>query len=374
MGGRSAAGGAPAADGTPVGHGLCFRDPSEGEAALTEPPEERRLAAVMFADVVGYTRLMAEDEAAGIEVRARHREVARPLVEAYGGRWIEERGDESLSVFPSALDAVNCALALQQATAAERDLTLRIGIDLGDVVFRGEAVLGDGVNVAARVRETAAPRTVHVTRRVFDSVKNQGHVVARAIGGRRLKNVARPLHIFELSGSPGPPPASPGAGGERSRREAIRSLAVLPLANLSDDPGQQHFVDGMTEQLISHLAKIRSLRVVSRTSMLQYADSRKPLPEIARELGVDGVIEGSAAREGDRVRVTAQLIDGIEDRHLWAESYERDVRGLLALQSEIARSVAREIRLQLSPHEEAQLAGPLGRWFARIRSFGVPED
>jgi len=340
--------------------------------------EERRLAAVLFADVVGYSRLMAIDEETGLRARRRHREIARPLVESYRGRWIEERGDESLSVFPSALDAVNCALAIQQATASEADLSLRVGIDLGDVVFDGDEVYGDGVNVAARVRETAEPGTTHVTRRVVDSVKNQKHIDVRALGEHQLKNVSRPLLLFAISGTPGPPPrayaARSQATPERERQVEIRSMAVLPLANLSREEQEEPFVAGMTESLIASLAKIGSLRIASLTSVMHYAGSRKPLPDIARELDVDGVIEGSVQREEDRIRVTVRLIDALTDRLRWSESYERHVRGVLALQSEIARSVAREIRLQLTPREEAALAGPLGRWFARVRRIGVPED
>jgi class 3 adenylate cyclase/TolB-like protein len=304
--------------------------------------EERRLAAVMFADIVGYTRLMAADEERGVRARRRHREVARPLVESYSGRWIEERGDESLSVFASALDAVNCALAIQAATDSEPDLTLRVGIDLGDVVFDRDEVYGDGVNVAARVRETAEPGATHITRTVLDSVKNQNHIDARELGEHQLKNVSRPLHLFAITGTPGPPPGSISSDlRDPVPQVEIRSIAVLP---------------------------------VSRTSVMSYAGSRKPLPEIARELSVEGVIEGSVLREAERIRVTVQLVDGFTDRVRWAESYERHVRGVLALQRAIAGSVAREIRLQLSPREKEALTGPVDRWFARVRRLGVPED
>ena len=337
--------------------------------------EERRLAAVMFADIVGYTRLMAVDEERGVSARRRHREVARPLVESYSGRWIEERGDESLSVFASALDAVNCALAIQAETASEPDLTLRVGIDLGDVVFDRDEVYGDGVNVAARVRETAEPGATHITRTVLDSVKNQNHIDARALGEHQLKNVSRPLHLFAITGTPGPPPGS-FSGGLRDQvpQVEIRSIAVLPLVNISDGEQDESFVDGMTQSLISTLGKIRSLHIVSRTSVMSYAGSRKPLPEIARELSVEGVIEGSVLREAERIRVTVQLVDGFTDRVRWAESYERHVRGVLALQRAIAGSVAREIRLQLSPREKEALIGPVDRWFARVRRLGIPED
>ncbi len=334
----------------------------------------RRLAAVMFADVVGYTRLMAEDESAGALARRRHGELARPLVERYGGQWIEERGDESLSIFQSALDAVNCALAIQAASVQDSILQLRIGIHLGDVVFENQSIYGDGVNVAARVREHADEDGLVVSGEVWQSVRNQPNLETTSLGLRKLKNVDRPVALFRIRGTPGEPASTPLGEATPSDSSEIRSLAVLPLANLSGDPEQEHLADGMTESLIGELAKIRSLRVTSRTSIMQYKTARKPLPEIARGLKVDGIIEGSVVREGDRVRVTAQLIDGRHDHLVWVDRYERDVRGILALQSEIARTIPKQIRLQLTPREEELLAGPLARWFAKVRRLDVPED
>jgi len=348
---------------------------------------ERRLAAIMFTDIVGYTALMGRDEAAGRRVRERHEAVVRPLVDRYHGEWVEERGDESLSTFVSALDAVNCALAIQSELAGDAELSLRIGIHLGDVTVEGGRVFGDGVNVASRIRALSEPRGICLSEPVHDSVKNQPGLGFHAMGQRELKNVEKPMAIYRVdSTAPVATPASARLGRPSSRAALwtvavvapllliaavawwlnrpsaedaalppIRSIAVLPLENLSGDPEQEYFTAGMTEALISDLAKIASLGVVSRTSVMQYAGARKPLSEIALELGVDAVVEGSVLRAGRGVRVSVQLIDARRDRHLWSRSYERELRDILRLQSEVARAVAREVQLKLAPTDQARL-------------------
>ncbi len=347
-------------------------------------PTERRLAAIMFTDIVGYTALMAESEAKGLRVRARQGEVLRPLVEEYGGEWISHVGDETLASFPSAVDGVNCALAIQAALDDESELRVRIGIHVGDVVVREGSVHGDGVNIAARIRPLAEPGGVCVSDEVQNAVLNQRNVEIRSLGEHEFKNVPRPVSVFALSGTAAAPSpisrvAEPsyvrprpvalaaigaallaGLGWWALSRSTvgtgpIRSIAVLPLENLSGDPEQEYFADGMTEALIGDLAKIGALRVISRTSVKRYKGSDKSLPQIATELGVDGVVEGTVMRAGDRVRITAQLIDARTDHHLWNESYERDLRDVLAVQSDIARAVATQIQLELTPHEVALL-------------------
>jgi TolB-like protein/Tfp pilus assembly protein PilF len=313
---------------------------------------ERRLAAIMFADIVGYTALMAADEAGGIRARERHRALVRPLVEKYHGEAIEARGDESLAVFPTALDAVNCALAIEEALAADSELRLHIGIHVGDLVVERGEVTGDAVNIAARIR-SFAESGVCVSGEVYHSVRNQPNVEARPLGEHELRNVGRPVALYAIRGAAAAPRAATVRPAESGR---IRSLAVLPLENLSADPTQEYFADGMTETLIADLGKLRSLRVISRTSVTLYKGARKPLPEIARELAVDALLEGTVIREGERVRITVQLIDGRTDHHLWAERYDRELRGILEVQGEVARAVAREIELELSPREGERLS------------------
>jgi TolB-like protein/class 3 adenylate cyclase len=346
---------------------------------------ERRLAAIMFTDIVGYTALMAESEERGLRARERHRTVLGPLAEQYGGRIVDENGDELVLSFASAVDAVNCALAGQSALRDDAELRLRIGIHLGDVVFEHGRIYGDGVNVAARIRPLADPGGVCVSDEVQHAVQNQENIATRSLGARELKNVPRPVEVFTVSGKAQPPRLASVAAPEPRRRSfllaawvaavvvvmaigagwwlypwpqtlsPIRSIAVLPLENLSGDPAQEYVADGMTGALIAELAKLDSLRVISRTSVMQYKGTRKPLQEIAQQLGVHGIIEGTVIREGDQVRVTAQLIDARNDTHLWADRFDHDLPRVLALQSDVARAVAEQIRLELTPAEHVAL-------------------
>ena len=344
-------------------------------------PVERRLAAIMFTDIVGSTALMAKSEPVAMRVKQRHRTLVRTQVDRYHGEFIEAPGDETLSIFGSALDAVSCALAIQTETEAETELRLHIGVHSGDVLRQGPEIHGDGVNVASRVCRVSEQGGVCVSGEVYKSIRNQPGIEAVSLGERELKNVPEPVAVYSVTGSaaePGPVSSTvPRArwtlpalaavaaiglvvGGwlyrPTSSTGAIRSIAVLPLENLSGDPEQEYFADGMTEALISALAKIRSLRVISRTSVMLYKGARKPLPEIAEELDVNAVLEGTVARSESRVRITAQLIDARSDHHLWAETYERDLKDVLALQGQVATAIAREIRLQLTPEERTRLA------------------
>ncbi|MEE8508596.1 MAG: tetratricopeptide repeat protein, partial [Myxococcota bacterium] len=344
-------------------------------------PASRRLAAIMFTDVVGFTALMAESEERGLRVREGHRTLVGPLVRRYGGESLEIRGDECLSVFPSALDAVNCALAIQAGAAGEPDLALHVGIHLGDVLIADGEASGDGVNIASRLSSLSEGGGVLVSAEVHHAVRNQPGIEATPLGEHDFRNVGRPVDVHRLTGSPSasratarvPTPrrrtrlslagitvlaalgvwfwqALPASSGE------IRAIAVLPLENLSGDPGQDYVADAMTTSLIFDLAKLGTLRVISRTSVMRYRDAKIPLPQIAKELGVDAVVEGSVQIAGNRVRIHAQLIDARSDHHVWAEQYDRDARDVLALQREIAHAIAREIELTISPLAEASLA------------------
>jgi TolB-like protein/class 3 adenylate cyclase len=347
-------------------------------------PIERKLAAIMFTDIVGYTALMAESEEKGLRARGQHRAALGPLAERYRGQIVDESGDELVLSFPSALDAVNCALAVQAQLRNDPELQLRIGIHLGDVVFEGGRVYGDGVNVASRIRPLAEPGGICVSDEVQHSIQNQENIETRSLGEHKLKNVPRPVHVFAVTGTASPLRPISAVPRRRELRTGawasvlfaalivaglgawwlkrvgtgvtpIRSVAVLPLENLSGDPEQEYFADGMTEALIGDLAKLGSLSVISRTSVMRYKNSEKSLPEIARELNVAGVVEGTVMRAGDRVRITAQLIDARNDTHLWSDRYDRELSDVLALQSDVARAVAKQVRLKLTPEERASL-------------------
>jgi adenylate cyclase len=357
---------------------------------------ERKLAAILSADAVGYSRLMAEDEEGTARTLAACRHLISDLVGQRAGRVVDAPGDNVLAEFPSVVDAVRCAVQIQEELKRRnselpegRRLLFRIGVNLGDVLVEGDRIVGDGVNVAARLESLAEPGGVCISGMAFDHVEGKLEIGFEDLGAQRVKNLTRPLRVFRvlLAGASGaaaeagrapratqrwlavaaaalaaalviafwqwpvPPHESPAGALPLS----IHSLAVLPLENLSGEAEQEYFTVGMTEAIIGQLAKIASLSVVSRTSVMQYAGVRMPMGEIARKLGVDAVVEGSVLRAGDGVRVTVQLIDARNDRHLWAQSYERDLRDVLALQGEVARAIAREVQVVLSPADRAKL-------------------
>jgi adenylate cyclase len=302
---------------------------------------------------------------------------------------IGEIGDGTLSSFHSAVDAVNCARELQATLVENPELRLRIGIHVGDVVFTDKTVLGDGVNIASRIHELAPPGGICVSSNVHDEIRNKPGTSFKDLGEQRLKNVSRPIRVYQvvasdhqveatrrqlrtvliegavalivavlvvvLMRSRSPAPASPPA--QTAAKHTISSIAVLPLDNFSGDPNQEYFADGLTDELTTDLATISALRVISRGSVMQFkGDHRPPTPQIAKLLNVDAVVEGSVMRVGDKVRVTAQLIDAPADRHMWAKSYERDSRDVLAMQDEIAQAIAREVNVELTPAEQAHFA------------------
>jgi len=355
----------------------------------------------MFSDIVGYTAIMGRDEHAGLRAVREHRAHLRAVLPRFNGRLIGEIGDGTLSSFHSAVDAVNCARELQATLVEDPELRLRIGIHVGDVVFTDNTVLGDGVNIASRLNAIASPGGVCISERVYDDIRNKPEIHVQDLGEQRLKNVARPIRAYALTAENAVQPRSvrglAAAVGKSSATHrgrilglsailavalvaavsiwrwpgllnswrsgtpapGIRSIAVLPLENLSGDPAQEYFADGMTDELITDLAKISGLRVISRTSVMKFkGEHREQLPEIAKALNVNTIVEGSVLRVGDKVRITAQLIDAPTDKHLWAESYERDTRDVLTLQDEVASTIARQIDVELTPDEQARLAKP----------------
>jgi len=355
----------------------------------------RELAAIMFSDIAGYTAIMGRDEQEGLEARAAHRELLRTILPGFNGRLLGDLGDGALSSFQSAIDAVNCARAFQAASANNPQVKIRVGIHVGDVLFSDNTVLGDGVNIASRIVALAPPGGICISERVYEEIRNQRGMAVRSLGQKNLKNVNRPIGVYVMSegadaqaGSESSMPKSGRiarmaiavagviafaaiayvvalrrssqaptvAASPSGKAQVIRSIAVLPLDNYSGDPNQEYFADGMTDELTSDLATISQLRVISRGSAMRFkGEHRPPTPEIARLLNVDAVVEGSVLRIGDKVRITAQLIDAPADKHLWAKSFERDSRDVLALQDELASAIAHEINVQLTPAEQARL-------------------
>jgi adenylate cyclase len=371
--------------------GIIHRGQRGLESETVSGRERRELAAIMFSDVAGYTAIMGRDERQGVKVIADHRARLRAFLPRFNGRLVGEIGDGTLSSFHSVIDAVECARELQASLWEDPELRLRIGIHVGDVLLTNNTVLGDGVNVASRIHALAPPGGICISQKVYEEIRNKPEIGVKSLGDTRLKNVADPVRLYLIT--PGAPAAHPTQRIDRNGRHLllgavsavllaaiiygvmkwklnsepiaehqaasarmIRSIAVLPLDNFSGDPNQEYFADGMTDELTTDLASISALRVISRSSVMQYKGShRPPAPDIAKALNVDGLVEGSVLRIGDRVRITAQLIDAPSDRHVWAKSFERTSRDVLALQDELAEAIAQEIKVQLTPQEQEHL-------------------
>jgi adenylate cyclase len=337
---------------------------------------ERRLAAIVAADVAGYSRLMGRDEAGTlVRLRALRRELIDPQIGEHKGRIVKTTGDGILIEFPSVVEAVACALAVQRGMGEheagipqEQRISFRVGINLGDVIVEDGDIHGNGVNVAARLEALAEPGSVYVSAIVRDQVEGRLDCAFEDLGDQSLKNITRPVRVFAVRGprpNPPLPGLDPGITGEGSARSARvgaplplpdkPSIAVLPFQNLSGDPEQEYFADGMVEEIITALSRIRWLFVIARNSSFIYKGQAVDVKRVGRELGVRYVLEGSVRRSGDRVRVTAQLIDAISSAHVWAERYDRDLRDIFAVQDEITASVAGAIEPALAEAEQQRV-------------------
>jgi adenylate cyclase len=311
----------------------------------------RKLAAILAADVVGYSRLIEADEAATLTaLKERRKKILEPLVSKHHGRIVKLMGDGVLIEFGSAVEAVQCAVDLQQAMAdaneglpAERAVVLRIGVNLGDVVVEGGDLFGDGVNVAARLEALAEPGGICISAPVRNEVHGRLSIDFEDAGKIGLKNLARPVHVFRMKGK------DPAASAEVRPREgpAKPSIAILPFVNMSDDPEQEYFSDGITEDIITELSRFRDLHVIARNSSFQFRDKNVDAKRIGRELGVQYLVEGSVRKSGTRVRITAQLIETETASHLWAERFDRDLEDIFELQDEVTQSIVAALPRQL---------------------------
>ena len=310
----------------------------------------------MFTDIAGYTALMGSDEQQAFALLRKNRDLQKPLVEKHGGAWLKEMGDGVLASFDSAYMAVRCGLEIQQKADPVLKNKIRIGIHLGDVTFEDNDVFGDGVNIASRLESIANPGGVYFSESVMNAVRSNNEFKTSFVGELRLKNVPSPLKTYCLQHVGMPDPR-----GARIKEHLfggkVESLAILPFHNLSGDVHQQYFVDGMHDALIGEISKIGSIRVISRTSTLRYRNSEKTIPEIADELKVDGLIEASVLKVEDNVRIQVQLIQAFpEEKHLWADSYDRRSENILDLHSAVVKDITDNIKVQLTPKEKSILA------------------
>jgi TolB-like protein/class 3 adenylate cyclase/Tfp pilus assembly protein PilF len=373
--------------------------------------EQRKLAAIMFTDMVGYTALSQRDDKLAQELLEEHRRLLRKIFPQFNGIEIKTIGDAFLVEFQSALEAAQCAMAIQRALAkrnadapAERQIQVRIGVHIGDVVHRGGDVYGDGVNIASRIESLAAAGGICVSMDVERQIRNALEARFEKLAPTELKNISVPMDLFRIV-MPWERDTRPTTGLEKTEHGATtrrmpwhevvlalllvaaliaggffflrhrasqqasnatasspvgsvpaKSLAVLPFENLSRDPDNQFFTDGVQDEILSDLSKVADLRVISRTSVMQYkAGAQRNLREIAQQLGVAHVVEGSVQRAANKVRVIAQLIDARKDAHLWAQTYDRDLADVFAIQSEIAKAIADQLQAKLSPAEKSAI-------------------
>jgi adenylate cyclase len=319
---------------------------------------ERRLAAILSADVVGYSRLMAVDESATVDAVTAYRGQIPKLVERHRGRVVDFTGDNFLAEFPTATEAVGCAVEIQEASrarnaevATERRMQLRIGIHLGEVRVEGQQIYGDGVNIAARLEGLAEPGGISISGAVYEQVKRRLPLSFQDQGVRDLKNIPDPIQVYRAIASSVPSPA----GDVAASAETAPAVAVLPFVNMSSDPDQEYFADGMSEELINALTQVEGLRVTSRTSAFSFKGTNADISMIGAKLAVASVVEGSVRKAGDRLRITAQLIDVAGGHHLWSQAYDRPLDDVFEIQDEIARTIVKTIKPKLLRDSKAPL-------------------
>jgi adenylate cyclase len=312
--------------------------------------EQRRLAAILVADVVGYSKLVGNDEAGTLaQLQSLRIDVIEPQLATHAGRLFKAVGDGFLVEFASAVQAVSCAKAIQEANTPGA-LSLRIGIHLGDVVVQGDDLMGDGVNVAARIEGIAEPGGIALSRAVHEQVRDKLDLPFVDKGEMELKNIARPVHVWRWS---------PGSAVSTVTASAVLplpdkpSIAVLPFQNMSGDPEQQYFADGMVEEIITALSRFKSLFVIARNSSFTFKGKAVDIKEVGRSLGVRYVLEGSVRKASGKVRITGQLIDAATGAHLWADRFERDLTDIFALQDEVTVAVVSAIQPRLLQTEIA---------------------
>lgn len=359
---------------------------------------ERRLAAILAADVVGYSRLMGLDEAGTLNaVNGLREEIVSPAVATHHGRIVKLMGDGLLIEFPSVVEAMHCALRIQKEQAghnreidSELRIELRIGINVGDVIVQADDIFGDGVNVAARLESLADPGGICISRAVRDQIQGKLDIGLQDLGEIAVKNIAQPVHAFRV-GPSSASPAGPAAKRNRYRlgpfyaallavlgialalvawwqpwaqssyRQTARmpgelpAIAVLPFDNLSGNPEQEYFADGMTEDLITDLSQLSGLLVIARNSVFTYKNRAVKVTEVGEELGVQYVLEGSVRRSADRIRINAQLIDAKSGRHLWAERFDRDMTDVFELQDQVVQKIVTALKVELTQREREQL-------------------
>ncbi len=311
--------------------------------------EKRQLAAIMFTDIVGYTALMEENEATAALVRNRHRKVFQEQHEIFHGEIVQYFGDGSLSVFKSAIEAVQCAIDIQKKLKEADPVPLRIGLHMGDIVFDKTEVYGDGVNIASRIESMAVAGAILLSGKINDELKNHKEITTTLMELFELKNVAKPVEVFAVTNKGITVPALSDLKGKQ--RLLSKTIAVLPFINMSTSEDNEYFSDGITEEIINALAKVSSLKVTSRTSSFFFKNKTISIKEIANELGVSVILEGSVRQAGNTLRITAQLIQAEDDFHFWSDTWDRKMESIFEIQDEISLIIADKLREQFGHFE-----------------------
>jgi adenylate cyclase len=347
--------------------------------------QSRQLPAIMFTDIVGYTAMMQEDEQSAVTTTKRYVSVLKHHVALHGGEILNDYGDGSLCTFSSATEAIRCAMGIQQQLQGAPKVPLRIGLHIGEVFFEDGKIFGDGVNVASRIQSIGVANSILFSSEISSKLANQPEFSMDSMGKFLFKNVSVPVEVFALTNDGLAVPDKGKIEGKlaekkNSRSKSVfiatllllaavslfvyrkfatagtftgkeKSIAVLPFENISNDTLQQYFSDGITEDIITQLSKIADLKVISRTSVMQYKNTTKTIGEIAKELHVAAILEGSVRKEGGNVRINAQLIDANTDQHIWADQYDRDASEVFAIQSEVAQRIANQLNVKLTADE-----------------------
>ena len=348
----------------------------------SQPSEYRQLAAIMFTDIVSYSKLMSQNEQLALDVMRTNRLIQKSLVEQYYGKWIKEIGDGVLAMFRTAYDSLQCAMAIQKAIREQCDHQVRIGIHLGDITLEGDDAFGDGVNIAARIQSIADPGGIYVSESVFRAVRARSDHPVHDLGEIYLKNIVHPIRIYALVGDGLPSPSDQIQKPEVQKKKSLwpkvvdvpneeklidhhrkisdLSIAVLPFKNLSPDQENQYFADGVMGDILNKLQQMHELKVISQTSVEQYRNTTKAISQIGSELGVSYLLEGSVRKGYDEIMITAQLINARDDRHVWADNFTStySTKGIFKIQREIAEKIVSKLHLKISPEKISRITQP----------------
>ena len=314
--------------------------------------QQRKLAAIMFTDIVGYSALMSKDEKLALEILENNRKLHKYRIGKYNGEYIKEIGDGTLAIFQSSLDAVNCAQEIQKKCCKKTSLRVRIGIHIGDVIISEGDVFGDAVNIASRIEAAGEPGGIYISEKLYDDIKNKPDISAEFFGEKTLKNIPDRIRIYSiltgqkksgiaesLSDKPGWPKA--------------KSIAVIPFVDMSQEKNQEYFCDGITEEIINTLAHVASFKVIARTSAFAFKDKQMDIREIGRILGVETILEGSIRKADNQLRIATQLINVTDGSHIWSERYDREIKDIFDIQDEIALAILSNLKIKLLNETEA---------------------